>query len=159
MSTSVKHFRSNMTGAPTLNGVAGALIGVLDACLVNGFNLKTIDSLAVAAGVATASVGGGHGYEPDTVVLIAGATPGEPSTVRTGADGHHQHLHLRRARHGRPDGHRRHHRQVGARRLGEGLQRHQQGRLPQYRHHSGRGCICGSMTPPPSSPGWSAMSR
>ena len=75
MNSSVKHFRSNMTGAPTLNGVAGALIGVLDACLVNGFNLKTIDSLTVAAGVATASVGGGHGYEPETVVLIAGASP------------------------------------------------------------------------------------
>jgi hypothetical protein len=75
MSTSVKFFRSTMTGAPSLDGVAGSLIGVLDACLVNGFNLRTFDTLVVAGNVATATVNAGHGYTAEMVVLVAGATP------------------------------------------------------------------------------------
>jgi hypothetical protein len=71
----VKYFHSAMGDAPVLNGVAGSLIGVLDACLVNGFQLKTVDSIVVAANVATVSISAGHTYEVDSVVLIAGATP------------------------------------------------------------------------------------
>lgn len=73
--TSVKHYHSEMTGAPVLNGTAGSLISVLDACLVNGFNARAIDSLVVANGIATATVSAGHGYTADHVVLISGATP------------------------------------------------------------------------------------
>jgi hypothetical protein len=73
--TSVKYFHSAMTDAPVLNGTAGSLIGVLDACLVNGFSLRTVDSLTVTSNVATANISAGHGYEVDTIVLIAGATP------------------------------------------------------------------------------------
>jgi hypothetical protein len=76
MSTSVKYFHSAMTDAPVLNGVAGSLIGVLDACLVNGFQLRTVASISIASSVATATVAAGHGYEVDSVVEIAGATPG-----------------------------------------------------------------------------------
>lgn len=75
MSTSVKHFRYNMTGAPVLNGTAGSMIGLLDACLVNGFNLKTADSVVVTDNIATVTVSAGHGYANETVVLVAGATP------------------------------------------------------------------------------------
>ena len=76
VSTSVKYFHSAMTGAPVLNGTAGSLIAVLDACLVDGFNLKAVDTLTVAGGVATATISTGIGaFEPDVVVLIAGATP------------------------------------------------------------------------------------
>jgi hypothetical protein len=77
MSTAVKYFHWAMTDAPVLNGVAGSLIGVLDACLVNGFSVKTVDSITVTSGVATASISTGHGYEQDSVVLISGATPSE----------------------------------------------------------------------------------
>lgn len=74
--TSVKYFHSAMSGAPTLNAVAGTLINVLDACLVNGFNLKTVDSLVVSSNVATATISTGVGaFEADTVVNISGATP------------------------------------------------------------------------------------
>lgn len=73
--TSVKYFHSDMPGAPVLKGTAGALIAVLDACLVNGFGLKTVDTLVVAGNVATANISTGHSAEKDTVVLIAGATP------------------------------------------------------------------------------------
>jgi hypothetical protein len=73
--TSVKHFHSAMTGAPVLSGTAGSLIAVLDACLVNGFGLQTASSVVVASGIATATFASGHSFEPDTVALIAGATP------------------------------------------------------------------------------------
>ena len=75
VNTSVKHFVSDqMAGAPALSGTAGAMIGVLDACLVNGFDLKTLVSLAVAGGVATATWTGTHSATPDSVVLIDGVT-------------------------------------------------------------------------------------
>jgi len=73
--TSVKHFTSQMTGAPSLSGTTGTLIALLDACLINGFNLVTLDSLVVSGGVATATKSGGHGYSLHQVVTIAGATP------------------------------------------------------------------------------------
>lgn len=75
--TSVKFFHSAMAGAPTLSGTAGTLINVLDACLVNGFGLKTVDTLSVAGNVATVTISTGHIFEADSVVLIAGATPAE----------------------------------------------------------------------------------
>lgn len=75
MSTTVKHFHSAMSGAPTLNGVAGSLIAVLDACLADGFGLKTADSVVVSGGIATATFSTGHSFEPDVIALVAGATP------------------------------------------------------------------------------------
>lgn len=58
-----------------LSGTAGSLINVLDACLINGFNLKTLTSLSVSGEIATATVATGHGYAIGQIVLIAGATP------------------------------------------------------------------------------------
>lgn len=73
--TSVKFFHSAMPNAPVLSGTAGSLIAVLDACLADGFGLKTADSIVVAGGVATATFSTGHSFEPDTIMLVAGATP------------------------------------------------------------------------------------
>ena len=73
--TTVKIFSSTLPGAPVLSGTAGSLIALLDACLVNGFGLKTLDSLVVSAGVATATVSTGHSAQVDAVILLAGATP------------------------------------------------------------------------------------
>lgn len=67
-------YDSDETGAPTLNNVAGSAIGVLDACLVNGFNAKSVTSLVVASGVATATISA-HGYGVGRMVDFAGATP------------------------------------------------------------------------------------
>jgi len=75
MSIPVKHFNFEQTGAPQCTGEPGSMIAVLDACLVNGFNLNPIDSLSVTGGVATVSVSAGHGFTDDMVVLIEGATP------------------------------------------------------------------------------------
>lgn len=73
--TSVKFIHSGMTGAPSLTGEVGSLIAVLDACLVNGFGLKSLDSLVVASNVATMNISTGHAFEVGSVVLVAGAAP------------------------------------------------------------------------------------
>jgi hypothetical protein len=72
--TSVKHFHSGMVGAPVLNGVAGSLIGLLNACLVTGFDTKAATSLVVAAGVATLSFSGTHSATVDSVILVSGSS-------------------------------------------------------------------------------------
>jgi len=79
MSTSVKYYNSTMSGAPSLSGTAGALISVLDGCLVDGFGSVTVDSLVVASNVATATVSAGHQFamigNTGPVIQIAGASP------------------------------------------------------------------------------------
>ena len=67
----VKYFNSGMTGAPQIANNWGDLVTMLDACLVNGFALKAIDTLTCADGVATASISAGHAYRPEQVVEIA----------------------------------------------------------------------------------------
>lgn len=72
---SVKWFNFDFSGAPTLNGLAGSLIAVLDACLVTGFNVRTVSSFTVAAGVGTINFpSAGHGFNKHQVVQISGAT-------------------------------------------------------------------------------------
>lgn len=69
----VKYYDSTMTGAPLLSNNWGDLVALLDACLINGFALKAIDTLTCTDGIATASISTGHGYLPYQVVEIAGA--------------------------------------------------------------------------------------
>jgi len=75
--TSVKFFAHTMPGAPALSGSAGAVVSVLDACLVNGFGAKALDSLVVASGIATATISTGHSHVANGVALVAGATPAD----------------------------------------------------------------------------------
>lgn len=75
--TEVKYFDSKMVGTPVMSGSYGSLLAVLDACLVTGFNLKTVDSIVVVDGEATASISTGHGIAQYAVILLAGATPVE----------------------------------------------------------------------------------
>lgn len=73
--TSVKHYRSDMPGAPVVNDVAGSKIGQLDSCLVTGYGLKAATTLAVAGGIATLAFGGGPcAAWPDAVILVEGVT-------------------------------------------------------------------------------------
>ena len=69
----VKHFRDVMPGAPVLSGTPGALIALLDACLIDGFNAYSVDSLTQADGIATATVAAGHSYADGDTLLITGA--------------------------------------------------------------------------------------
>lgn len=77
--TSVKFFNSAMSGAPGLTNAAGAVIAVLDACLVTGFGSVTLGSLVVTDNVATATVSTGHNFSmtgaTGPVIRIEGATP------------------------------------------------------------------------------------
>lgn len=72
--TSVKHFYSTMPGAPVLNGVAGSMVALLDACLVTGWGLKSATSLTVAGGVATLAFSGTHAAVKDAAILVEGVT-------------------------------------------------------------------------------------
>ncbi|MCK0508464.1 hypothetical protein [Aromatoleum anaerobium] len=75
ISNKVRYYRSDMAGAPVLSGTAGALISVLDACLVDGWDVRVINSLTVADGIATAQISAGHFYGEGDVIRVAGATP------------------------------------------------------------------------------------
>lgn len=88
--TSVKFFTSDQVGANVLSGTAGALIAILDQCLKDGFGLKTVDTLVVAAGIATMNISTGHIYKPGQIVLMAGSTPtglnGEKKVITIGTN-------------------------------------------------------------------------
>lgn len=72
--TSVKHYRSDMPGAPVENGVPGSKIARLEACLCTGYGLKAVTSLVVAGGIATLTFAGGASAAwPEAVILVAGA--------------------------------------------------------------------------------------
>lgn len=72
--TSVKNFNSTMSGAPALSGTAGSLIALLDAVLVNGFDIKTASALTVSGGVASMPFTGSHSAQVDSVISISGIT-------------------------------------------------------------------------------------
>lgn len=75
MTLPVHWYRHDMGGAPQLRGVAGDAIALLDACLVNGFNLRTATSLVVAGEVATLTFSSAFGWLTHQVIDVAGATP------------------------------------------------------------------------------------
>lgn len=74
MANEIVYFDSQETGAPTLNNAAGSAIAVLDACLLTGFNSKSVTGISVTSNVATVSCTG-HGYESGRMIDIAGSTP------------------------------------------------------------------------------------
>lgn len=69
-----RFFTSDMADAPVMTTGAGGIIAVLDGCLLNGFNTKTLSSLSVTSGIATATVSSGHGYSLHSVIDISGAS-------------------------------------------------------------------------------------
>lgn len=72
----VKYFSSSHTGAPQLSGQAGKMVDILNACLVNGFNPKTLTALSITSGVLTGSCTA-HGYVTDQTLLVSGANESE----------------------------------------------------------------------------------
>lgn len=74
--TSVKFYREDFPGAPTLNSVAGSLIGLLDACLCTGFGLRSATSLVVSGGVATLTLASDakNGNLLHSVILVEGSS-------------------------------------------------------------------------------------
>ncbi|WP_168377661.1 hypothetical protein [Acinetobacter cumulans] len=75
----VKHYQNTMKGIPQLTNNWGAMITLLDAVLVNGFNHVPILSLSKSnqtSITATINLGSGHGFIDRQVVRIAGSTNG-----------------------------------------------------------------------------------
>lgn len=67
----VKYFNSDMTGAPQLTGQAGSEVALLRACLITGFDPKTV-TITQTGGTATVTCNG-HGRKVNEVVLHSGA--------------------------------------------------------------------------------------
>lgn len=68
-------FSSADTGAPVLNGQVSTLINVLNACLVDGYNTKTI-TITRSGSTATATCTA-HGFANRRVVTVSGAGESE----------------------------------------------------------------------------------
>lgn len=68
-------YDSTDAGVPALGNTAGSLVAVLIAVGVTGYNVRSVASITVASGVATAAHGAAHGYTADTgkLVRIAGS--------------------------------------------------------------------------------------
>lgn len=80
--TTVRSYKSTDFGAPTLRGVAGDLIAVLDACLVDGYGQRAVQTLTRNGNIATATIAG-HLHNEHDVLTIAGANQTEYNgTVR-----------------------------------------------------------------------------
>jgi hypothetical protein len=73
MSSVVKWFTHTMQGAPQLSNDWGCMTALLDAVLINGFNLKSVSSIMRSASVATVSIPAGHLFEVDQLVSVSGA--------------------------------------------------------------------------------------
>ena len=124
-----KWFQNSMAGAPVLTGQAGALIAVLNACLVDGFNLLTLDSLVVAGNVATGTKAIPRlSTAPDHRDRRRHAGRLERPVARHVGDDQYLHLHDRR--HFRPDGDRHDHRKNAGVWVGKSLHRDECRRLP-----------------------------
>jgi hypothetical protein len=52
-------------------------VALLDACLINGFNLLSVQSLNALTNVATAQFSSAHGFVAGQIIAIDGATPAE----------------------------------------------------------------------------------
>lgn len=72
--TSVKWAHSGQIGSMVLTGAAGSKVALLRAFLVDGWGLKSVDSLVTSSGVATITVTGTHPAQVDTVILVEGVT-------------------------------------------------------------------------------------
>lgn len=70
----IKLFHAGQVGAPQLSGSNGALIAVLDAVLVNGYNSVSITSITRSGGTATATTSAAHGLASGDSAAISGST-------------------------------------------------------------------------------------
>jgi len=75
IATPVRYFDSTLPNAPRCSGTAGDMTEMLKACLVDGFDPRTVNSIVIADGIATVNISGGHAFAPLDVIRISGATP------------------------------------------------------------------------------------
>jgi hypothetical protein len=73
----VQVYKSTDQGAPSLSGTAGALITVLDAVLVNGYNSTSVTSITRSGSTATLTASSVHGFSTGQTIVVAGANESE----------------------------------------------------------------------------------
>lgn len=76
-STDIKFFVHSNNNAPQLRNAYGSMIGVLDACLVNGFGSQAVATLTASGTTVTATYGSAHNYLQYQVTKIAGVNQTE----------------------------------------------------------------------------------
>ena len=76
-STDIKFYVHTNTNAPQLTNNFGCMIGVLDACLVNGLTLSAVSSMTITGTTVTVNFGSAHNLLRFQVVKISGATQAE----------------------------------------------------------------------------------
>lgn len=76
-STDIKFFVHSNNNAPQLQNAFGSMIGVLDACLVNGISLGIVSTLTAVGTTVTAVFSASHNLMQYQVIKIAGANQAE----------------------------------------------------------------------------------
>jgi len=71
----IRVFTNTQRGAPQLSGTAGTLLGVLRACLVDGYGAVAATAATVSGGIATIALPQGSSFDAGAIVRISGATP------------------------------------------------------------------------------------
>lgn len=69
----IRVYRSDMVDAPMLSGTQGALLAVLDACLINGFGATTPTQITRTGGTVTVGYIAPHNYNTLDWITFAGA--------------------------------------------------------------------------------------
>ena len=77
MSTDIKFYFSTNNNAPQLQNTYGSMIGVLDACLVNGISLGAVSTLTAVGTTVTAVFSTAHNLMQYQVLKITGANQAE----------------------------------------------------------------------------------
>ena len=77
MSTDIKFYFSTNNNAPQLQNTYGSMIGVLDACLVNGISLGLVSTLTAMGTTVTAVFSNAHNLMQYQVLKITGANQAE----------------------------------------------------------------------------------
>lgn len=72
-STDIKFYVHTNKNAPQLNNAFGCMIGVLDACLINGIQIGVVSSLTASGNTVTAKFGAAHNLMQYQVIKITGA--------------------------------------------------------------------------------------
>lgn len=76
-STDIKFYVHTNNNAPQLQNAYGSMIGVLDACLIDGIQIGVVSSLTASGTTVTATFGAAHNLMQYQVIKIVGANQAE----------------------------------------------------------------------------------
>lgn len=68
-----KEYSFQQSSAPACSGTIGAGITILDACLIDGFNTQSINTISITTNIATVTTSSTHGFVLDEIIIISGA--------------------------------------------------------------------------------------